>query len=137
MNICSNLLLKMMIHFPYGLHCLIRSISALSGFRPRISALADRTRGYPPPVSILCLYTRRFTGPAGIFSRLYGAGSHANENHTSGSRRIVRFSQKTMPFVRKKFFDVRNGQCTNEKLTIARPIAARSRTAIVRGYSGI
>ena len=110
MNICSNLLLKMMIHFPYGLHCLMRSISALSGFRPRISAFAACPRGYPPPVSILCLYTCRFTGPAEIFSRLYGAGSHANQNHTNGARHIVRFGHKTMPYVRKKFFDVRNGQ---------------------------
>ena len=64
----------------------------------------------PPPLSILCLYTCRFTGPAGISSRLYGAGSHANQNHTNGARHIVRFGHKTMPIVRKKFSNVRNGQ---------------------------
>ncbi len=39
-NICSSHLRKMMIHCPYGLHCLMRSISALCEFRPRIPAFA-------------------------------------------------------------------------------------------------
>ena len=139
MNICSSLLLNVMIHFPYGLHSLTRSISALSGFRPQISVFVARPRRYPPPVSILCLYTCRFTGKAGIFSRLYGAGSYANANHTNGARRIV-VSDIKLCLLSEKNLSMSEmdkvGGCANEKLTIPRPIPARSRIAIVPGYSG-
>ena len=91
----------------------------------------------PAPLSIQCLYSCRFTRPAGIFSRLRGAGSDAIHNHTYGTRYIVRFSQKTMPFVRKPLFLSANGQRRTIYKRQGNNSAVNCSTLAIRQIAGI
>ncbi len=115
----------------------MRSISALSGSRPRISAFAARPRGTPSAVSILCLYTCRFTVSAWVFSGLYGAGSHANHSHTGGAR-ILSVSTRKLCLLSEKYFSLsENGQCRTIHKRKANNRPANCRSLANRQSAGI
>ena len=105
MNICSSLPLKMMIHFPYGLHCLMRSIPALSGLRPRTSAFAacprTRTVSIHLPISRVSLgifkaLWRRLACKRKSYQRLPAYCPFQPENYAFCPKKIFRCPKWTM-----------------------------------------
>ena len=103
MNICSSLMLNMMIHFSYGLHCLMPSTSALGGFRTRISA-------FPP--YLYCVYSladlpghpgyiQDFMAPARVQTKIIPT--------TPG---VLAVSARKLCLLAEKYFVLaENGQC--------------------------
>ncbi len=83
-----------------------------------------------PRVPILFRTTCRFSVPGGIRPWLSGAVSHAKKYHSCGACSFVRFERKTMPFVRKSLFTVRQSKMldkaqTKSKLSPRQTILAR------------
>ena len=65
----------------------------------------------PPRVSILCLYTCRFTAPAGLSSRRFPASRQANHNHTGRARHFSLSARNPCLMSEKSFSLSDNGQC--------------------------
>ena len=129
MNICSSLLVKVMIHFPYGytVSCAQSRLSADSvlEFPP---SPPDQGGTPPPRIYTVSIHLPIYRVSLHIFKILRRQLACKPQSY----QRLpvyCPFRPENYAFCPKKSFSCPKtdnvGQCTNEKLAIARPIAAR------------